>query len=198
MQSLNHTKHNDLMRTQHFHVSSNEDFIVQRCAGLIQISKPSPKLFMRLRQPHQALQNDPLPCFAYGSVVAHLSSFREFFLENISNNEPIFVWLNHSNSHTKINPSYLISRGFSALHLLFLETANVSRSLPALMQENRQIAAIILDGFTPDRVVLQLARQWLHTPLEHAWVKADTLAHLRNNRPNRLFLIHSPYKRVYA
>jgi hypothetical protein len=112
--------------------------------------------------------------------------------------EPFFVWITNPSTHTKINPSHFFARGFSVVHTLFLESPHVQRTLPTLTDRRRRIAAIILDGYPRDRVVLQLARRWLKLPCENAVVSADTLEAQRNRsnsertshpRHNRLFIM---------
>jgi hypothetical protein len=134
----------------------------------------------------------------YASCLDILAEFRSTWQTDTHTDEPLVVWITNPLSHTKINPSYFFARGFSVVHTLFLESPHVQRTLPTLIDRRRRIAAIILDGYPRDRVVLQLARRWLKLPCENAVVSADTLEAQRNKNSsertsqpssNRLFIM---------
>lgn len=101
------------------------------------------------------------PSLNYLEALTLLKKFKEEKRQKEPKAEPLFVWISHPNSHTKINPTLFFSWGFSFEHTLFLESHSIQRTVSYLTREQRALDGIILDGYAPDRVLLQLARRWL-------------------------------------
>lgn len=143
-------------------------------------------------------RNNSYSIAPYGTALEILAAFRSTWKGDNHAEEPLVVWITNPRSHTKLNPSHFFARGFSAVHTLFLESPHVQRTLPTLIDKRRPIAAIVLDGYPRDRVVLQLARRWLKLPCETPVVRADALEEQRNKsgadrscqpRHHRLFIM---------
>ena len=101
----------------------------------------------------------------YAAALALLERFRAYwraFHCEDHTNEPLFVWISHPAHQTKINPAHVFARGFSPRHILFLETSCATRALAPLLQETRDVNAIVLDGHPRGRILNLMARRWLN------------------------------------
>ncbi len=147
------------------------------------------KGLVRLKQPPlplpPSLQHKvpPQHSLHYDQAIRLLVEFRNSWHAEDHTKHPFFVWITNPLSATKLNMTHFFSHGFCPDHCLFLESKNIQRTVSILTNKQKHIAALVLDGYPSDRVVLQMARRWLKQQ-GSTLLKADELEELRSPAPS--------------